>query len=346
MKMNINEETYFDKFKNLNNLSIIIKSKADDYEKAVLIRRIYPSLKSFKESFYRSSNSSNDKELTYILDDIFSKQEETIKEIENVYFEYESSGLLKKAKTNDKYLLRLAGNRDAREVILSYINDENSYDKDAFLNKHKLRAIDFETSVDIVKKYSKDLYKEYLRISDINKYKKIVVPIYNVFQIIEGIKTGKTLEGKKFDKYEFYKLAPFKEKNFDAEIKYLSKDYPNLSIFEKYKQDLKAKKENDSIQITYADNLYIFTCCFANRRNAETLRDWMSENNIKNLTPIFRFATVYCYLNGSSEEFFDYKDANEIFDIIEENNYPKIYEVFNMLKEEKIKKKKLLKENK
>ena len=113
--------------------------------------------------------------------------------------------------------------------------------------------------------------------------------------------------------------------------------YPKLYKIKKMRSELK-RDEKPISSYTFADNLYLFTKCF-NENDAEVLRTWMEDNNIKNLTPIHRAATCNVYASNIDENF-TFEDANLVFDTIEEAGYPKTREVFNLLKEENVNKKK------
>ena len=65
-------------------------------------------------------------------------------------------------------------------------------------------------------------------------------------------------------------------------------------------------------------------------------------NGIKNITPIHRASTINYYYGTPEDAAYTMSDAEEIFDTMEEKNYPKIKEVYDILKDRKIKKKKAL----
>lgn len=329
----------------LRKLLEVLETKTDDYSRALELRRIYPSYNEFLKAYYlRTKFNESKTERITIINGIYSSYEDKLEVIRDLYKKYEEEGLFEKAKENDKFLLKLANNIDSRYIVNAYIFDSCSYDLDQFYKRYNIDREIFTSCVSRIKNNAPELYEKYLEALKNNKMKRLVMPIYDINQIVEGITTGKTIDGNNFDKYEFYRLAPFKDKDFDKEIRYISEDYPKLLIFKKLKQVYKRRVDAEHKVCTYADNLYLFTLCFSQDK-ADILRKWMEENNIKNLTPIHRASTVNCYSSDSSDEPFNRDDANELFDVIEEKGYPRIREVYNMLKEDKIKSKLTKKNN-
>ena len=339
---NSHDKLMRERMSKLRELLVILEKCDNDYERAIKLRRIYASYEKFLQAYYqrRKSNKEKTGKICEVVD-IFSKYEEQLATLGDLYKNYEQNGFFELAKEEEKFLLRQYGDIDSRYIIKAYVSDPCSYDFDEFSAKYKVSREIFRAALLRIKNHDEDLYAKYLEVFNNNKTKRLVMPIYSINQIIEGITTGKTIDGNKFDKLEFYKLAPFKNKSsIDYEVKGIAEDFPKLQLFKKLKQEY-VKEEGKSNSYSYADNLYLFTRCFSEEQS-KILKDWMDKNNIKNLTPIHRASTVNCYYKSNNEEFFKMEDANEIFDIIEENNYPKIYEVYNILKEEKINKKKLL----
>lgn len=331
----VRDETERERIIKLKELLIILESTDNDFERATKFRRVYSSYKLFRQAYYvtRKFNSDRTQRVTQI-NSLYEEYKEQLDVIRDLYKNYEENGFFELAKEEEKFLLKQAGDLDARYVINAYINDSCSYDMDLFYERYKINRVVFEAAVKRIKSHDLDLYMKYLEAFKGNKTKRLVMPIYNINQIIEGINTGKTLDGNKFDKLEFYKLAPFKNKDIDKEIRFISEDFPKLLVFKGLKQKY-IYSNGTRNSCTYADNLYLFTKCFSESQ-AELLKDWMDKNNIRNLTPIFRASIVNCYPEKIDEKvFFTKSDADEIFDTIEENGYPKIREVFNILKNEK-----------
>ena len=334
------DKAYFNKFKKLRELTEIVNSDNTDYKKAILMRRIFPSFVAFRGAYFKGVKYNKDRVYKYELDKTFDQYNEMIHKIGSTYMYLEDEGYIQIAKDNEKFLIKQSNNIDARKVILDFIDDDNSYDLEEFFKKHKITSDVFESCVNRIKTNCPIIYKDYLNTLEINKKKRLIIPIHNINQIIEGIKTGRTIDDKKFDIFEFYKLCPFKGKNIDNEIRKLSKDFPKILVYKKIKQQY-VYRDNERKVCTYADNLYMFAKCFS--KDADILKTWMDENNIRNITPINKTSTTSFYANGSTDEDFDFLDSKDMFDIMEENNYPIIYEVYNILKENRIKSNRLIK---
>ena len=119
----------------------------------------------------------------------------------------------------------------------------------------------------------------------------------------------------------------------------LEKDFPKLSKLRQFKVDY--CKDNSKHSLNYADYMYLFTKCF-NEKDAELLKTWMDDNNVKTITPIYRASTVNFYYNTPEDSEYTMEDAEAVFDIMEENEYPKIKEIYDILKAKRISKKKSL----
>lgn len=311
-------------FTKLKELLEILKNCDNDYQRVIRMRRIYNSYVSFEKAFYLHGKFR----------EVFSSYKAEIETLRDLYKNYEESGMLEYAEQEDKFLLRKEGDLDSRYVIEAYINDECSYDIDKFLARYRITYKAFKASIDKIKENDSELYERYLETYKNNVTKRLVFPIYSINSILEGIKTGKTVENKKLDVLEFYRIAPFTDKDFDNEMRALISSFPKLYKFKQLKSELGRHNGRSS---TYSENLYLFTKCF-NDSDAETLRTWMEENNIKNLTPIHRASTVNVYASNTNEDF-TLEDANAVYDTIEEAGYPKVREVFDLLKQNRISKK-------
>ena len=309
-------------FARLKELLVILNTCDNDYQRVIKMRRIYSSYASFEKAFYLQGKFR----------EVFSDYQGEIETLRDIYKNYEQTGMLEYAANEDKFLLRKEGDLDSRFVIEAYINDECSYDLDKFLLRYKVTYRAFKVCVDKIKEYDSDLYAKYLEASKNNMTKRLVFPIYSINSILEGIKTGKTVDNKKLDALEFYRIAPFVNKDFDNEMRALIGAYPKLYKIKQLKSELGRHNGRPS---TYAENLYLFTKCF-NDTDAEILKTWMEENNVRNLTPIHRAATCNVYASNVDENF-TLEDANSVFDTMEEEGYPKVREVFELFKKDKIK---------
>ncbi len=318
-------------FTKLKQLLEILKTCDNDYQRVIKMRRIYSSYESFKKAFYLRDKFR----------EVFSDYQSEIETLAEMYENYDESGMLEYAEYEDKFLLRKEGDLDSRFVIEAYINDECSYDLDKFLTRYKVTYRAFKACEDKIKEHDSELYKKYLETCKNNITKRLVFPIYSINSILEGIKTGKTVDNRKLDTLEFYRIAPFTNKNFDNEMRALTVAYPKLYKIKQLKSE-RRKEQQISSSCTYAENLYFFTKCF-NESDAEILKKWMDEHNIRNLTEIHRASTCNVYATAKEDADFTFEDANEIYDYIEEAGYPKIREVFELLKADRIKKNKTAK---
>ena len=307
----------------------IIESSSSDKEKAYKLREICVSYKMLlKEYFHKGKVKSS-----------YEDYREYLFDLRDLFLKYEENGLLEEAKREKSFILEKDGNLDSRYLVNAYINDYYSYDLDEFYKRYKINRTIFKRAVLRVQNNDKDLYEKYLITFNNNKTKRLVLPIYNINSIIEGIKTGKTYDGKNFDIFEFYKITPFKNKDIDLEMRTLEKDFPKLSKLRQFKVDY--CKDNSKHSLNYADYMYLFTKCF-NEKDAELLKTWMDDNNVKTITPIYRASTVNFYYNTPEDSEYTMEDAEAVFDIMEENEYPKIKEIYDILKAKRISKKKSL----
>ena len=333
--MAINSELSYDKKLDILKKTIILdelididKYNKDERTKAFKLRKKCTSYNTFMRIFF-----SRDKVRAEYKD-----YEESIMKLKELFIKYEENGLFDESRKESAFILKDLGNLDARYLVMAYINDSCSYDSNEFFKKYKTNLPTFRRCVLKVKKHAPELYKEYLYVEGINKERRLAVPIYNINSIIEGIQTGKTYDGNDFDIFEFYKLTPFKN-NIDRDLRSLEKDFTKLNVLRAYKTIY--CKWNNKHSLNYAENLYLFTKCF-NENGAEVLKQWMDDNGIKNITPIHRASTINYYYGTPEDAAYTMSDAEEIFDTMEEKNYPKIKEIYDILKDRKIKKKKAL----
>lgn len=334
----------------LKELISILNENIDDAKKAQKFRRIYPNYKEILTAYYSKVKVKNG--FMVVVDDEYKSYRDQISKICVLYKEFEEKGLFNQAKENDKFLLKQNGNLDSRYIINAYIFDTISYDLDIFLERYKINKTTFDTCVSRIKNNDEELYAKYLNKVKSNKVAQLVVPIHKINNIVEGITSGKTIEGNKFDIYEFYKLAPFRDKDFDKEVRLLSKDYSRLNKYSIAKRNLfRVKKQKDSsfkqYGCTYAEKLYLFVYCY-DVKKAAILKKWMEDNNVKNLTPIHKGATLNFYNRVSENDIFTKEDAENIFETMDQRGLPYLQEVYSSLKKEKTNKKKtlVLEENK
>ena len=351
MKIHLtNEKLQKERLQKLIKLIDIVFNYDNDSQKAIEMRRIYPSYEKFIQSYYETKRTG--KSTVTSVGSAYSNYADAILSIGKVYLEFENNGLLEFAKNEEVFFLKHVNYLDSRFVIQAYIYDGISYDLNEFLAKYKIQYTVFKSCEEKVKKYDSELYSKYLKVVEDNKTKRLVMPIYNINKIIEGITTGKTTDGNKFDVFEFYRIAPFQNKDIDIEIRDIGKDFPKLLKFKNFKQTYvnekreKVREENNKKGLgekllelpsgcTYSENLYLFTKCF-NESQAEILFTWMKDNGIRNLTPISKTSTVNFYEGTNEPAKFNKNDAIEIFDTMDEEGLPYYLEIYNRLKTKKL----------
>lgn len=334
---NISNSLICKRLTNLKKLISILDNSDNDFQRAIEFRRVYPTYDKFMQAYYLRNRFNADKTARIIEPQtVYADYQDKIDTLRDLYKQYEENGLFELAKQEDAFLISDEGNYDSRFAVKAYIYDPESYDMELFCKKHGINKNLFSRCVTKVKNNSPELYNKYVEKFECNKTTRIAVPVNRIYSIVEGIKTGKTSTGEEFDIYEFYKLVPFKFKNFDLEIRQMSENEPKLLQIKSYKQMNHIEGRTNS----FADNIYFFAKCTLNEEKADLLRDWMKENNVRNLTPIHRASTVNCYANGSKESYFSMDDADELFDIMKDRDYPEIYEIYNLLKKERIEKNK------
>ena len=327
--------------RNLRKIMEIIKSGEydTDYKLALELRRIYPSYSEFRRAYFIKKPNKKNTGMFYKLRPEFARHKNAILEIGRLYREFDKSGALKHLQEEEKFLIKIDRNIDSREVIGKYITSNCSYDLPAFYEEAGISKKTFDCCVKRIEHHDEELYAAYLEKVEQNKVARLAMPLYQIEQIVNGIKEGKTFDGNDFNLYEFYKLVPFKGKDIDREVLAIYNSDPerfaNLLKYKALKQMCSAQRSYRPW--SYVDNIYLFTRLF-NVEHANILRQYMEDNNIKGITPIYRAATVNCYIN-SSDPSFTMDDANEIFDTMEEKGYPKIKEVYDLLKQEKLNKK-------
>lgn len=308
----------------------IMENTINEKEKAFKLREKCVSYKMLLKEFFHNGKVKGN----------YKDYEEYLFELRDLFLKYEENGLFEESREEKKFILEKDGNLDARYLVNAYIKDYYSYDLEEFYKRYKINRTIFQRAVLRVQNNDNDLYKQYLTTENNNKTKRLVLPIYSINSIIEGIKTGKTFEGNNFNAIEFYKLAPFKGKDMDLEMRKLEKDFPKLSKLRQFKVEY--CKEHEKHSLNYADYLYLFTKCF-NEKDADVLRDWMKDKNIKTVTPIYKASTINFYYNVKDDAEYTMADAEDIFTFMEENEYPQIKEIYDILKAEKIQKKRSLK---
>lgn len=231
-----------------------------------------------------------------------------------------------------------------RRLIELYIEDKNT-NTELFCKNIGINPTVFKSRISDVRFRDQQLYKEYLNSCRLKKLASYNFIELSLRELIYGIMSGKTMDGKDFSINDFYRLAPLKFVDFDREIlSFIKSDaegIPDLYVFKYTKQDYLKYKYRISGQrpnCTYADNLIIFAATLVrlnrlSRTEASMLRKYINDNNITTITPISKIS----FINGCIDNCeFTTDDATKVFKYMEKNNYPCIFEIFNQLKCDKI----------
>lgn len=192
-----------DKIDDLNKVINIIDSDISDYNKAYEISKIYNNLEKFKKEFLFMLELDSD-------DQVFGYYVSRIKEICLILKKYEKLGIMgnvnyvrKREKIFDNYLY-------GKYVIESYIEYSNSYNIINFLEEMGINQEIFDFCIETIKELDLELYNEYVRKKNINIKNNYLESVYNLKDIVNGIKTGYLFDGTNFNLLEFFKRVPFK----------------------------------------------------------------------------------------------------------------------------------------
>ena len=314
-----------EKFKresDLRKIETILSTNKSDYDKAVEIRRIYPSSASFKSAYFHLMSR----------DRYYENKKDSINNIYSIIRSFEENGLFEKAKEEDKFKLKQADYKDTREIIKSYIEDPESYKLNEFLDKQRITLDNFKSSKTYIKKYLPELYDQFLIKEAEDENRKILMPIVNISDIKLGIDTGYTSKGEKFDIYKFWQLNPFKVRDMDAEMRKYAKLHPkfkDMSYVNKAKNDA-----NDGFRtLTYADHFDTFVTILGFDPD-HSIKKYMDDNNIRTCTLtnkdylINNYQTCYPELNQT--------DLNNIIAYMDDEKIPYVKEAVDSLTKEYI----------
>lgn len=309
---------------NISDARDIMSKNISDYEKVILLSRICPSPKKFKSNFHYFT----------VMDKKYAEEnKDLVMDVYNLLMDYKNNGKLDKILFDKKFLFGSQVVKDAREVIIDYITDFESYKTKEFYEKHSISGRDeFESCKKKIEKYAPNLWAKFIEAEKINNNKKLIMPIYYLSEIKQGIECGTTSKGDSFDIYEFWRLNPFKTKSIENEIKKLKKIHPGfekISILnsELYKELNKEKDEKEKISLGYKD----FLCNFVEVLGFDkehSIKNYMEENNIKsckllNRDDIIKELNSYNYYNLSID------DINNILDFMDSENIPYVKDCFD-----------------
>ena len=329
----------------LKELLRIVEETESEFDRISQMRAVFRSYDEFKTTFYmRTRWDVYKKTRLEEFNPMFEEYKDQIIQLGKMYQTYEKQHAFDIVKQESKFFIPQAGDIDARAVIDAYIYDEESFDPVRFTRKNRISQDTLKSAIKRIQTHDPERYAMYLKAEKENKVKRLKDPFDRINQIIAGIITGKTKDGDDFNVCEFYKLAPFKGiyidgKDFDIELRTIMKDsYPveyhnYLKTSQHYRKVV--MKGNKRREFTYAEELIVFTCGTMGIRHGSILKKYMEENNISKITPVFRAAIVNKYASTINPEITK-EDAEDIFDIMDAQGYPKSLEVFEYLKNEKL----------
>lgn len=289
---------------NLRKIETILATDKNDYEKAVEIRRIYPSSAAFKSAYFHLIKR----------DIYYEKKKDVIHSVYNTIVTYEKTGLYEAAKSEDRFKIPTAGYKDSRDIINSYIEDPESYRLSDFLDRQSITLDNFKSAKTYIKKYSPELYEKFLVKEAENEDRKIIMPIVKISDIKLGIETGYTSTGEQFDIYKFWQLNPFKVKDIDREMSYINKT----------KNDLNGGHKT----LNYADHFDTFVTILGFDPDHK-IKQYMDDNNIKSCTLSCKEFLINNYETRYPE--LDRNDVDNIIAYMDDEKIPYVIEAMDRL---------------
>lgn len=305
---------------NLRKIETILATDKTDYEKAVEIRRIYPSSAAFKSAYFHLIKR----------DIYYEKKKDVINSVYKIIVSYEDQGLFAVAKEEDKFKLKQADYKDTREIIKSYIEDPESYKLNEFLDKQCITLDNFKSAKTYIEKYLPELYDQFLIKEAEDENRKILMPIVNISDIKLGIDTGYTSTGEQFDIYKFWQLNPFKVKDsddMDAEMRKYAKLHPKfkeMSYVNKTKNDLNGGHKT----LNYADHFDTFVTILGFDPDHK-IKQYMDDNNIKSCTLSCKEFLINNYETRYPE--LDRNDVDNIIAYMDDEKIPYVIEAMDRL---------------
>ena len=307
----------------------------DMHDQAIILYKYYEKQKAFERD--------------YLIPNYFSENEEKlIAEILKLYEQLSLAGIEDWYKERKKYIIMdkpgLNMYLDSGKIIEDYIDFDEDYELNKYLMIINISKLAFNRCVKRVKENDEELYCKYLEKADENNKKAYDIPKERLDEIVSRIEESKQDNGREFSVFEFYKLAPFIGEDIHLKTREVSILNPEKNLQAKYYKYLRS--ENDKIRcengrIYYSGLLYIYAKCIYEDEpeKAEVLYNYIKENNITSTTK-FNKKDLVNNLSNDSENNFN-KAQREIINFMEENEYPMLGEIFNLLKANKIKAKKL-----
>ena len=232
----------------------------------------------------------------------------------------------------------------ALEIIKNYIRFDRTMSFDKFCKQNKINKDYFLRCVDIVQDNYKRIYNLYLKVQRARLLIKLDEPITRVKRIINCINTGMNEDGEEFTVCDFYKMAPNKgidsEKNIDSLLRGISitqefndETYSLNKLRQDYIKAGLAKRKNIG---SYSEHLYVFTKWVVGDSEADTLKEFMDDNGVNSITRLLRFNEKTKYSSSPMPGIYTADDVEEIFEFMEQKEYPPVRELYEYLKAKRI----------
>jgi len=200
-----------------------------DYEKPLKLKRmvdIYGSSlcdysKIYEMSLlytYRQYSSAIKPLLRFEDDLILGDFVKKLIEIDSFYSKCDKLGVTKEVNSLVKMEHYFYSYNYAKFLITEYIRYSESPSIIKFLENYGVDTSFFEYCVQVVNELDPDLYSVYQAKNEYNQKLRINQNLSDMNEIVRGIKTGKTLDGKEFDAVEFLKLIPFFDMDSSKEV--------------------------------------------------------------------------------------------------------------------------------
>jgi len=318
------DERFDECFRNLEKLVSIYTLRANDYQKALDMCKIYKNAADYRQA-YRFVFKCED------TDPRFVPYLSLIEEMYAYYKKLENSGII----SNINYVFSLEeylnSYSKAASVLESFIESDHSYNLFLFLKEQHVSKDEYEFYVKTVARLNDGLYQKYLEKVEQNKLHQYDATLNALKNIAHGIRTGYLFDGTPFNKLAFWVLVPFK---YSHSVK---KD------FEMY------RKVNPSIHIasSFVSRIEAFTEATM-KDDSKVIMNYIRKNKLHNYTYVSKenlrkmyYGTLNIKKNASNidkmvEVQFTPDDVTEIIQMMEERNYPFLIEIFNILKEDLI----------
>jgi len=315
------EKQLDEKLANLKSLICIFSLNTDDYTKALMMCKIYKTKDSFRQAFLFAFKGG-------FIDYRFIPYLTQIKEIYTYYKYLYSKGIIRKA--NETLLAQnyLDSYPVVSKVLISFMESNRLHELPLLLQEHNITLKEYELYLKIAEKLNPNLYQKYLEKEILDKYNATVDAFKN---IAYGIKTGYLLDGTPFNKLAFWLRVPFKyDKGVEHEFNMYRKMNPSILHANSFRTRIGAfteatMKEDSKVIMNYIvkNKLYYFNSV----TKSDLKKMFYGTSNIKKTDSV----------SGKVVEIqFTPTDVTENIQMMEENNYPFLLEIFHILREELI----------